>query len=205
MQQRYGHISGWGAYVPERVLTNDDLAKLVETSDEWILQRSRIRERRIAAADETTGTMSVAASRAALEQAGIAPLDLDLIIVATSTPDHHTPPVSSEIQHALGATNAAAFVVVTGCTGFVYALTIAYQFLATGAYHNILVIGAELLSRFVNWDDRSTCVLFGDAAGAVVIQATTQRCGLLGFNLGSDGSQGQHIILACGWFGFTFW
>ncbi|MEZ4680433.1 MAG: beta-ketoacyl-ACP synthase III [Caldilineaceae bacterium] len=198
MQRIYGQIIGWGAYAPARILTNAELTRIVDTSDEWIVQRSGIRERHIAAAEETTGTMSVAASHAALTQAGLTALDLDLIIVATSTPDHLTPPVSSEIQHALGATNAAAFVVVTGCTGFVYALTVAYQFLATGAYRNILVIGAELLSRFVNWEDRSTCVLFGDAAGAVVIQATVQRCGLLGFNLGSDGSQGQHIILPAG-------
>lgn len=197
-EQIYGQISGWGAYVPEQVLTNDDLAQMVETSDAWIVQRSGIRERRIVAAEETTCTMSVAASQDALARAGIAPSELDLIIVATSTPDHHTPPVSSEIQHALGAFNAAAFVVVTGCTGFVYALTVAYQFVTTGAYRNILVIGVELLSRFVDWEDRSTCVLFGDAAGAVVIQATDQPCGLLGFDLGSDGSQGQHIIMLGG-------
>ncbi len=198
MSQRYGQITGWGAYAPQQVLTNDDLTKMVETSDAWIVQRSGIRERRIAGDDETTCTMSVAASCAALARAGLTAQELDLIIVATSTPDHHTPPVSSEVQHALGATNAAAFVVVTGCTGFVYALTIAYQFLATGAYRTILVVGAELLSRFVNWQDRNTCVLFGDAAGAVVIQATDQPCGLLGFNLGSDGSLGEHIILPAG-------
>lgn len=198
MQRRYGQISGWGAYTPTKVLTNHDLMQMVDTSDEWIVQRSGIRERRIAAPDETTCTMSVAAARNALARADVAPQDLDLIIVATSTPDHHTPPVSSEIQHALGATNTAAFVVVTGCTGFVYALTVADQFIAGGVYRTILVIGAELLSRFVNWEDRNTCVLFGDASGAVVVQATDQRCGLLGFNLGSDGSQGQHIILPAG-------
>ncbi|HRW03835.1 MAG TPA: beta-ketoacyl-ACP synthase III [Caldilineaceae bacterium] len=198
MQRIYGQISGWGAYAPSKVLTNDDLMQMVDTSDEWIVQRSGIRERRVAQTGETTCTMSVAASRDALARAGMKPTELDLIIVATSTPDHLTPPVASEIQYALGATNAAAFVVVTGCTGFVYALTIAYQFMATGAYRSILVIGAELLSRFVNWEDRNTCVLFGDAAGAVVIQTTDQCCGLLGFNLGSDGSQGQHIILPAG-------
>lgn len=198
MQPIYGQISGWGAYTPEKILTNHDLTQLVDTSDEWIVQRSGIRERHIAAPDETTCTMSVAASEIALARAGLTPHALDLIIVGTSTPDHLTPPVSSEIQHALGATNAAAFVVVTGCTGFVYALTIAQQFLATGAYRNALVIGAELLSRFVNWEDRTTCVLFGDAAGAVVLEATSHRSGVLGFNLGSDGSQGQHIIMPAG-------
>lgn len=193
-----GQISGWGAYAPATVLTNHELAQRVATSDAWIVQRSGIRERRIAAPGETTGTMSVAAAHQALARANRTPLDLDLIIVATSSPDHLTPPVSSEIQHALGATNAAAFVLTTGCTGFVYALTVAYQLIGTGAYRCILVIGAELLSRFVDWQDRSTCVLFGDGAGAVVIEATAQRCGLYGFNLGSDGSQGQQIIMPAG-------
>ncbi len=198
MSTIYGQISGWGAHTPTTVLTNQELAQRVETSDEWIVQRSGIRERRIAAPGETTGTMSLAAAHQALARAGRTPLDLDLIIVATSSPDHLTPPVSSEIQHALGATNAAAFMISTGCTGFVYALTVAYQFIATGAYRCVLVIGAELLSRFVNWQDRSTCVLFGDGAGAVVVEATDQRCGLYGFNLGSDGSQGQQIIMEAG-------
>ena len=198
MSTIYGQISGWGAYAPPTILTNAQLAERVETSDEWIVQRSGIRERRIAAPGETTGTMSVAAAQQALARAGRSPLDLDLIIVATSTPDHLTPPVSSEIQYTLGATNAAAFVLTTGCTGFVYALTVAYQFIATGAYRCILVIGAELLSRFVDWQDRSTCVLFGDGAGAVVVEPSAQRCGLYGFNLGSDGSQGQQIIMRAG-------
>jgi 3-oxoacyl-[acyl-carrier-protein] synthase-3 len=198
MAHRYGQVSGWGAYAPANVLTNYDLAQIVDTSDEWIVQRSGIRERHIAGEGETTCTMSLAASREALTRAGITAQDLDLIIIATSTPDHFTPPVSSELQHALGARNIPAFVVVTGCTGFVYALTVAYQFLATGVYRTILVVGAELLSRFVNWQDRSTCVLFGDAAGAVVIEATDQPCGLLGFDLGSDGSQSEHIILPAG-------
>ncbi len=142
--------------------------------------------------------MAVEAGRRALDKAGLAPNDLDLIIVATSTPDHHTPPVSSQIQHTLGAQNVPAFVVVTGCTGFVYALTTAYQYIGTNAYRNILVIGVELLSRFINWSDRSSCVLFGDAAGAVVVQATDEPCGLKGFVLGSDGSQGEAIIMRGG-------
>lgn len=198
MAKVYGRISGWGAYTPERIVTNHELARALDTSHEWIVQRSGIHERRIAAPHETTASMCVAAGQRALAQANLAPADLDLIIVATSTPDYHTPPVSSQVQHGLGAPNAAAFVLVTGCTGFVYALVTAYQFMATGAYQNILVIGAELLSRFVNWQDRSTCVLFGDAAGAVLLQATDQPCGLSGFVLGSDGSQGQHIIMPVG-------
>jgi 3-oxoacyl-[acyl-carrier-protein] synthase-3 len=142
--------------------------------------------------------MAVEASRAALASAGSTPGDLDLIIVATSSPDYLTPPVSSQIQAALGATNTPAFVVVTGCTGFVYSLVIAQQFIAGGVYRNILVVGVELLSRFVDWKDRSMCVLFGDAAGAVVVQAGEEPCGVLGFVLGSDGSNMQHIIMPSG-------
>lgn len=195
MQQTYGRITGWGAYTPARVLTNDDLAKFVDTNDEWIMRRTGIRARHIAADHETTCSMAVEASRRALAKAELDPAELDLIIVATSTPDHHTPPVSSEIQHALGATNIPAFVIVTGCTGFVYSLATAHQFIATGAYKKILVIGVELLSRFVDWSDRSMCVLFGDAAGAVILEATDEPCGLQGFVLGSDGSQGDAIIM----------
>ncbi|MEZ4560964.1 MAG: beta-ketoacyl-ACP synthase III [Caldilineaceae bacterium] len=195
MQKINGRVTGWGAYTPSRVLTNDDLSTFLDTNDEWIVRRTGIRERHIAADHETTSTMAVEAAHRALAKAGLAPDDLDLIIVATSTPDHHTPPVSSEIQHALGATGVPAFVVVTGCTGFVYSMVTAYQFIATGAYKNILVIGVELLSRFVDWTDRSMSVLFGDAAGAVVVQATDETCGLQGFVLGSDGSQGEAIIM----------
>lgn len=194
----YGRVTGWGHYAPANVRTNADLVQMVDTSEEWIVQRSGIRERRIAAAGETTATMAVRAGTAALEQAGLNAPALDLIIVATSTPDYHTPPVSSLIQHALGAPGVPAFVVETGCTGFVYALSIAYQFIQTGAYRTILVIGVELLSRFVNWQDRTTCVLFGDAAGAVVVQATHEPCGLRGFELGSDGSQAATILMPGG-------
>lgn len=198
MMKINGKITGWGSYVPEKVLTNFDLEKIVDTSDEWIVQRSGIRERHIAAPDETTSMMSTKAAEKALAEAGVLPTDLDLIIVANSSPDYFTPPVSSQVQHALGATNVPAFVVETGCTGFVYALSTAYQFIAAGSYKTILVIGVELLSKFTNWEDRSTCVLFGDAAGAVVVQATEAECGLKGFVLGSDGSQGEHIIMRAG-------
>ncbi|RMG98414.1 MAG: ketoacyl-ACP synthase III [Chloroflexi bacterium] len=198
MQERYGRLVGWGAYVPEKVITNFDLEKTLDTSNEWIVQRTGIRERHIAAPNETTATMSVAAAKIALANAGIEPNDLDLIIVATSTPDHLTPPVSSQVQHMLGAENVPAFVVVTGCTGFIYALTTADQFIRSGAYNNILVIGVELLSRFIDWEDRATCVLFGDAAGAVVMQAGTEPSGILGFELGSDGSGACHIIAPAG-------
>ena len=198
MTKIYGQITGWGSYVPEKVLTNFDLEKIVDTTNDWIVQRSGIHERRIAAPEETTSMMSTNAAEKALAQAGVLPTDLDLIIVANSSPDYFTPPVSSQVQHALGATNVPAFVVETGCTGFVYALSTAYQFIIAGAYQTILVVGVELLSRFTNWEDRSTCVLFGDAAGAVVVQATDKVCGLQGFVLGSDGSQAEHIIMRAG-------
>ena len=133
-----------------------------------------------------------------MARANLPATDLDLIIVGTSSPDYLTPPVSSQIQAALGANNVPAFVMVTGCTGFVYSLVTAYQFIAAGAYRNILVIGVELLSRFIDWSDRSMAVLFGDAAGAVVVQATERSCGLRGFVLGSDGSQSHHIIMPSG-------
>lgn len=196
--KRYGNIVGWGKYVPSRVITNADLEKTVDTSDEWIVARTGIRERHIVEENETTSSMSVIAARRALDKAGIRPGELDLIIVATSTPDYLTPPVSSQIQHALGAHRAAAFTLVTGCTGFIYALSTAQQFIAAGTYNTILVIGAELLSRFIDWTDRSTCVLFGDGAGAVVLQATNTPSGVLACILGSDGSGGGHLILPAG-------
>ena len=198
MSERFGRITGWGFYAPEKVVSNYDLEEHLDTSDEWIVQRSGIRERRVAAPNETTATLAVNASRAALDRAGIAGCDLDLIIVATSSPDYLTPPVSSQVQYDLCAENVPAFVLETGCTGFIYSLATAYQFIETGAYENILVIGVEIISRHLNWRDRSTAVLFGDAAGAVVIQATDEPCGLKGFALGSDGSQYQQIIIPAG-------
>lgn len=198
MSKIYGQIVGSGAHAPKRVVTNHELEVTLNTSDDWIVQRTGIHQRHIAEANETTSTMAVEASWAALAKANMPATDLDLIIVATSSPDYFTPPVSSQVQAALGAHDVPAFVVVTGCTGFVYALSIAYQFIATGAYRNILVVGCELLSRFIDWHDRSMCVLFGDAAGAVIVQATDRPCGLLGFVLGSDGANGQHIIMPAG-------
>ena len=198
MSKVHGQIVGWGSYAPARIITNHELGQTLDTSDEWIVQRTGIRERRVAGASETTSTMAVEASWAALAKANLAPADLDLIIVATSSPDYFTPPVSSQVQAALGAQNVPAFVVVTGCTGFVYSMVIAEQFIATGAYRTILIVGVELLSRFVDWTDRSMCVLFGDAAGAIVVQATDRRCGVLGFVLGSDGANGHHIIMPAG-------
>jgi len=194
----YGNIIGWGKYIPSRVITNADLEKTIDTSDEWIVTRTGIRERHVVGDDENTSQMSIAAAREALERAGVRPKDLDLIIVATSSPDYLTPPISSQVQHGLGAKTIGAFTLVTGCTGFVYALSTAQQFIASGACKTVLVVGAELLSRFVDWNDRETCVLFGDGAGAVVIQATDVPSGVLSFVLGSDGAGGEHLILPGG-------
>lgn len=196
---RTSTITGWGLYAPERVLTNADLEKIVDTSDEWIQSRSGIRERHIVGPDEHTSTMSVAAARQAMERAGVTADDLDLILVATSTPDYLTPPVSSQIQDMLGAHRAGAMALVVGCTGFVYAVVSAHQFIATGAARTVLVVGAETISRNLDWTDRTTCVLFGDGAGAVVMQASDEAgAGVQSFVLGSDGSGAEHLIQPSG-------
>ncbi|HAJ34640.1 MAG TPA: 3-oxoacyl-ACP synthase [Chloroflexi bacterium] len=198
MPKFFGKITGWGAYAPPRIITNHELEATLDTSHEWIIQRTGIHQRHVAGPDETTSTMAVKASWSALAKANLPATALDLILIATSSPDYFTPPVSSMVQAALGAHNTPAMTIVTGCTGFVYALVTAEQFIATGAYRNILVVGVELLSRFVDWEDRSTSVLFGDAAGAVVVQATEAVCGVQGYQLGSDGSNYQHIIMPSG-------
>ena len=179
MQQRYANIIGWGKYVPERVVTNAHFEKFLDTSDEWIVERTGIRERRYVAPGENTSHMATAAARKALEMAGVRARDLGLIIVATSSPDHLTPPVSSLVQHALGAKDVGAFTLVAGCPGFVYGLATAQQFITSGACDNVLVIGAELISRHMNWEDRTTCVLFGDGAGAVVLQVSDEPAAVL--------------------------
>jgi 3-oxoacyl-[acyl-carrier-protein] synthase-3 len=196
---KYARITGWGKYVPERVLTNFDLEKMVDTSDEWIRTRTGIRERHIAGPGETCSTMSLASARQALDKAQLHPTDLDLIIVATSSPDYFVPAVASMVQDQLGAARAAAFSLVAGCTGWVYALVTASQFIQTGAYRNALVIGTEHLTIGVDWTDRTTCVLFGDGSGAVVLEASDQRTGLMSFELGSDGADYDALILpGCG-------
>ncbi len=198
MAKRYGRIVGWGKYVPPKVLTNFDLEKIVDTSDEWIVSRTGIRERRIAEEGETNSGMSVKAAQAALEKAGLEPSDLDLIILATSSPDYLTPPVSSMVQDKLGAKDVGAFTLAAGCTGFVYALVTAQQFIASGAADNVLVIGTEILSRNLNWQDRGTCVLFGDASAAMVLQASDQPTGLLSQVLGSKGASAEALIVRGG-------
>ena len=194
MALRYSQITGWGKYVPQRVLTNTDLEKIVDTNDEWIVQRTGIRERRVAADDETCSDLAIAAAQQALAVAGLTPADLDLIIVSTSSPDYLVPIVSSTIQHKLGA-SCPAFTLVTGCTGFVYGLATAHQFIATRAFNHVLVIGVEIISRFLDWTDRSTCVLFGDGAGAIILSPSETPTGIKGFDLGSDGEKGPELMV----------
>jgi 3-oxoacyl-[acyl-carrier-protein] synthase-3 len=197
MTTRYSKITGWGKYIPPRTITNADLEKMVDTSDEWIVTRTGIRERHVIGPKETNTSMSVAASREALQVAGLPPEDVDLLIVATSSPDHFLPSVASQVQYQLGA-QCPAFALTAGCTGFVYALATAHQFIAAGAYRRVLVIGSEVISTFVNWEDRNTCVLFGDGAGAVVLEASSQPGGVQSFVLGSDGSGGEYLIVRGG-------
>jgi 3-oxoacyl-[acyl-carrier-protein] synthase-3 len=197
MVAQYSQITGWGKYVPEKILTNFDLEKILDTSHDWIVQRTGIEERRIAADHETTATMAVTAAKQALAVANLAPQDLDLIIASTSTPDYFMPAVSSTIQAMLGA-NCPAFTISTGCTAFVYGLVTAHQYIAAGAFKNILIIGVELVSRFLDWEDRNTCVLFGDGAGAVVLSRSDTPGGLLAFDLGSDGEKGMVLALEGG-------
>lgn len=185
--ERHAKITGWGKYVPARVLTNHELAQMVDTSDEWITTRTGIKERRICTENDTSSSMSVAAAQEALAVAGITAQDLDLIIVATSSPDYLVPSVASQVQDLLGAT-CGAFALVAGCSGWVYALTTANQFITTGAYNRILVVGVEIISFALDFTDRSTCVLFGDAAAATVVEASDEPGGVLAFELGSDGS-----------------
>ncbi len=192
---RYAAITGWGKYLPERVVTNDDLAKVVDTSDEWIRSRTGIAERRIAAETETSVSMAVAAAVEACTVAGIDPSELDLIVTATYTPDQFMPSVASLVQHELGATGAGAFDLNAACSGFVYALATGSQFVRSGAMSKVLVVGVDYQSRYVDFTDRSTCILFGDGAGAVVLEASDEPLGLISLELGSDGSAGHHLTL----------
>jgi 3-oxoacyl-[acyl-carrier-protein] synthase-3 len=197
-QRRSASVIATGAYLPSRVLSNAELEKMVETSDEWIQSRTGIKERRIAADDELTSDMGAKAAQQALELGGIDPLSIDLIIVATCTPDTIFPSTACHIQRKIGATRAAAFDLAAACSGFLYAMVTADQFIASGVYKTILVVGAEKLSSIVNWKDRNTCVLFGDGAGAVVLQHRPGSRGLLGFSLGADGSQPEILTLSKG-------
>ena len=191
-------IISTGAYLPERILTNEHLEKMVDTSNEWILSRTGIRERRIADKDEFTSDMGARAAEQAIQSAGIDPKSIDLIIVATCTPDTVFPSTACHIQHKIGAPRAAAFDLQAACSGFLYALVTADQFISGGVYRTILVIGTEKLSSIVNWQDRNTCVLFGDGAGAVILQHRPGARGLLAYDLGADGAQAEILSIPAG-------
>ncbi len=190
-------ITGIGCYVPARVLKNDELAKMVDTSDEWIRTRTGIRERRIAAPDEALSDISLPAARDALERAGVQASSLDLLIVATVTPDMVFPATAAILADQLGARDAAAYDLSAGCTGFMYALAQAYGMLAGGVCRTALVVGADVLSKIVDWTDRTTCVVFGDGAGAVVLERV-ESGGFMGFELGADGSGGLDLYIPAG-------
>lgn len=194
----YAHITGWGMSVPEPVLTNDDLSKMVETNDEWIRDRTGIRERRIARENQFPSTLAVEASLKALEVANLKPTEIDLIICATSTPEYIFPATACLIQDQLGAVRAGAFDLSAACSGFIYATNMAAQAIRSGSIKNALVIGAETLSRFVNWKDRNTCILFGDGAGAFVLQPSDEPGGVLSAVMRSDGSGGNLLSIPGG-------
>jgi len=195
---RYAHITGWGYAVPDQILTNHDLSLIVDTSDEWIVTRTGIRERRIADKKESTASLATDASIRALHHAGVKPAEIQLIIVATSTPEHIFPATACLVQDQIGASKAGAFDLSAACSGFIYALDMATQAIRTGSLDSALVIGSETLSRFVDWADRNTCVLFGDGAGAIVLQASEEPGGVLSSTLHSDGSGGDLLILPAG-------
>ena len=190
---RHAHVTGWGRYAPAQVLTNADLERMVDTNDEWIRTRTGIRERRVAAAHETTASMGAVAALRAIRTAGIDPDDVDLILLATLTPDYWMPSTAALVKEAIGNTKAAAFDVMAACSGFVYAFSTAQAYINAGLAQHVVVIGAELLTRFLDYTDRSTCILFGDGAGAVVLSASDQPGGALGIELTTD-PQGAYMI-----------
>lgn len=192
------HITGWGSAVPEDIISNSDLVKMVDTSEEWIVSRTGIYERRIASAEESSASLGTEAALQALEVANLNPVDVDLIIVATSSPEYIFPATASLIQDRIGATNAGAFDLSAACTGFIIALNMASQAIRTGSIKNAVVIGTETLSRITNWNDRSTCILFGDGAGAFVLQASEKPGGVLSAVMRSDGSGSDLLILPGG-------
>ena len=195
---RYAHIVGWGKYTPPNILTNDDLSKTVDTNDEWIRDRTGIQQRHIASAKETTAMMGLYAAREAIEVADVSPNDIDLVIVATVTPEYVFPATACLIQDALGASHAGAYDLEAGCSGFVYALSTAAGMIRGGMYNTILIVGSETLSRVVDWTDRATCILFGDGAGAMVLRGSDEPGGVMASILGSDGSGGELLILPGG-------
>jgi 3-oxoacyl-[acyl-carrier-protein] synthase III len=187
------HVTGWGRYVPSQVLSNKDLERMVDTNDEWIVSRTGIRERRVAAAHETTASMGAVAGLRAIHTAGIDPDDIDLILLATLTPDYWMPSTAALVKEAIGNTRAAAMDVAAACSGFVYGFATAQAWISAGLAKHVLVIGAELLTRFLDYSDRSTCILFGDGAGAAVLSASTEPGGGLGVELTTE-PQGAYMI-----------
>lgn len=187
------HVTGWGSYAPAQVLTNHDLEGMVETSDEWIVSRTGIRERRVAAAHETTASMAAVASMRAIRTAGMDPDEIDLILLATLTPDYWMPSTAALVKEAIGNTRAPAMDVSAACSGFVYAFATAQAYITSGLARHVLVIGAELLTRFLDYTDRNTCILFGDGAGAVVLSASDEPGGGLGIELTTE-PQGAYMI-----------
>ena len=194
----YAHITGWGMYVPKKVLTNNDLAQMVDTNDEWIRDRTGIRERRIADKSETTASLAMEAAANALRMAKLPPTALDLIIVATSSPEYVFPSTASLVQDGIGATHAGAFDLSAACTGFIFALNMASQAIRSGQIKSAMVIGSETLSRIVDWTDRNTCILFGDGAGAFVLQANEEPGGVLSAVMRSDGSGADLLTIPGG-------
>jgi len=194
----HARITGTGSYAPKKVISNHDLEKLVNTSDQWITERTGIKERRIAEKGQTTSDLAYEAGKKALNAAGLRPDELDLVLVATMTPDMILPSLSCVLQEKLGAKNAAAFDIYAACSGFIYGMSVASAFIGSGMYKNILLVGAEVLSRFTDWEDRTTCILFGDGAGAVVIQRHAGKRGILSTHLHSDGSLGELIHVLAG-------
>jgi 3-oxoacyl-[acyl-carrier-protein] synthase-3 len=192
---RYAHIVGWGSYLPDKVLSNDEIAKTVDTSDEWIYSRTGIRERRIAGKQETTATMAFEAAARALSVADIRPSQIDLIIVATSTPEYIFPSTACRVQDYLGAARAGAFDLSAACSGFVYGVSMASQAIQTGMIQKAIVVGTETLSRVTDWKDRGTCILFGDGAGAVVLKGSSVPGGVMASTLRSDGSGANLLSL----------
>ena len=194
----YAHITGWGMAVPESIMTNDDLSKLVDTNDAWIRERTGIGERRIAKPGEYPSTLGVEASIKALKVANVRPTDIDLIICTSSSPEYIFPATACLIQDQLGATKAGAFDLLAACTGFIFSLNMAAQAIRSGSIKTALVVGTETLSRFVDWKDRGTCILFGDGAGAFVLQASDRPGGVLSAVMHSDGSGGDSLSLPAG-------
>jgi 3-oxoacyl-[acyl-carrier-protein] synthase-3 len=194
----HARITGTGSFAPKKIITNQDLEKLVDTSDTWITERTGIKERRIAEKGQTTSDLAYEAGKKALKAAGIGAQDLDLILVATMTPDTILPSMGCVLQDKLGAKNAAAFDIAAACSGFIYGMSVADAFIKSGMYKNILLVGAEVLSRFTDWEDRTTCILFGDGAGAVVIQRHAGKRGILSTHLHSDGSLGDLLHVPAG-------